>query len=59
MENEIVKVLEGKNIKVPEHHIQPLMAQWQGYLQLKKNVDAVKHADFDIGLKHVPGGDRQ
>ncbi|PLT35129.1 hypothetical protein [Bacillus sp. V5-8f] len=58
MAEDILKILESKNIVVPQHHIEPLLAQWQGYQQLKKNVDAVKHADYDIGLTHIPGGDR-
>lgn len=57
MADQILKTLESKGIRVPEHHIQPLIAQWEAYQQMKKNADTVKHADYDIGLKHVPGGE--
>ncbi len=55
MNESIVKVLEKKGIQVPAHHVEPLMAQWEGYQQLKNSLDFAKLADNDIGLRHIPG----
>ncbi|MCH6268040.1 hypothetical protein [Neobacillus citreus] len=56
MSERIIDHLKKKGIAVPEHHIQPLLAQWQAYEQLKSNPHLEKLADYNIGLKHVPGG---
>lgn len=56
MNQDIFRALKNKGINVPEQHYRPLLAQWQAFQQLKSNPALSKFADFDIGLKHVPGG---
>ncbi|MFB4163279.1 hypothetical protein ACE1TI_05450 [Alteribacillus sp. JSM 102045] len=58
MEEHILRTLEDKGIMVPKNHVQPLLAQWEAFEQLKKNLDKAMCADYDIGLTHVPGGDQ-
>ena len=59
MAENIIKALENKGIKVPEHHIQLLLAQWEAFQQLKKNPYLTQLADDDIDLKFVPGGNQE
>lgn len=58
MSQNIIDVLENKGIRVPEHHVQLLIKQWEAFQQLKNNPNFTKLADQDIGLKNIPGGDR-
>jgi hypothetical protein len=55
----ILKTLENKGINVPEHHNQPLLAQWKAFQQLRSSPGLAKLVEYDIGLKHVPGGDHK
>lgn len=59
MAQDILKVLEDKGIQVPEHHEEMLAGQWTAFQKLRATVDHSALADYDIGLTHVPGGDRK
>lgn len=59
MNQDIHQVLEEKGIQVPEHHKEMLEQQWQAFQKLRATVDQSALADYGIGLKHVPGGDRE
>lgn len=54
----IFKVLKDRGIEVPDHHKEMLLGQWQAYSQLRERSELENLADDDIGLHHVPGGDR-
>ncbi|MFD1862000.1 hypothetical protein [Planococcus chinensis] len=59
MEPEIVKVLKAKGIDVPAHHVDMLVNQWAVFEKMRETVKQEALADYDIGLTHVPGGDRK
>jgi hypothetical protein len=59
MTQSIHQVLVEKGIQVPEHHIDLLNNQWKFINKLRDNLDQSPLADYDIGLTHVPGGDRK
>lgn len=56
MSESVIESLEKKGIVVPEHHIKTLVAQWEAYQQLRSSPYLEKLAEYDIGLKHLPGG---
>lgn len=58
MAEQIKKTLEAKGIKVPPHHEKPLLNQWNLYLKMKSNPELAKFNVQDIGLVHIPGGER-
>lgn len=58
MNQNIIEVLKIKGIKVPEHHVKPLLNQWEAFQQLKNNPKFTSLADQDIGVRNIPGGDR-
>lgn len=54
MTENILKFLEKKGIVIPEHQIQPLLAQWD-YLQLlTNNITPIKLAGNNVEQKHIP-----
>ena len=54
----IHRILEERGIQVPEAHQEMLVQQMQAVQQLRETVDNSQLKDFDIGLTHVPGGER-
>lgn len=57
MAQDLVKALEERGIRVPEHHVDMLTGQWGAFEKLRTTVNQEELADYDIGLTHVPGGD--
>lgn len=58
MNQNVIEILKSKSIKVPEHHVKPLIAQWEAFQQLKAHPMFVNLADQDIGVRNIPGGDK-
>ena len=54
----IHRILEERGIKVPEAHQDMLVQQMKAVQQLRETVDNSQLKDFDMGLAHVPGGER-
>ncbi|MDN7241641.1 hypothetical protein QWY14_07540 [Planococcus sp. N028] len=59
MDQDIHQVLEERGIRVPEQHMEMLEQQMQAVSQLRATVDSSALKDFDMGLTHVPGGERK
>lgn len=57
MTQKLLEILESKGITVPEHHKEMLIGQWEAYQELKAKSGVTGLAGYDIGLKHIPGGD--
>ncbi|WP_156351145.1 hypothetical protein [Neobacillus vireti] len=54
MTENILKFLEKKGMVIPEHKIQPLMAQWDAYQLLNNIPNVEKLTTNDSGLRYVP-----
>lgn len=59
MNRTILETLENKGIRVPDHHVQPLLHQWGNYEKLKESTRKAKLADYDIGLNFLCEGEHE
>lgn len=49
--------LKSKGVDVPAHHIDELELRWETIERLKGDQANALLDDYDIALRHLPGGD--
>ncbi|GED14641.1 hypothetical protein [Aneurinibacillus migulanus] len=50
-------VLESRGVQVSESHLDVLEQRWQAIQYLKADFESAVLDDYDIALRHIPGGD--